>query len=124
MSLLSRLFPRKQPVSPMKLPSREETAAYMRGRELDCFSDTVVQVIESKDLEKRFVILRSDHGYYKTVCEEICVCDEDELTYLCHDRYPAWWAPVEASDTCSLYGTQDDALYAIMASPIYRTHFL
>ena len=63
MSLLDRLFPKKQPVCHREMPSWEEIVAHMQGKELSFFADTVVRVIDSKDHTKRIIILRSDCGY-------------------------------------------------------------
>ena len=85
MSLLDKLFPKKQPVYRQKMPTWDEIIEHMQGQELSFFADTIVQVFLSKDRSKRILILRSDHGYYKTVYEEIHVWDEDEWSYFCND---------------------------------------
>ena len=126
MLLLDRLFPKKQPVCHREMPSWDEIVTHMQGKELSFFADTIVRVIDSKDHSKRVIILRSDHGYYKTVYEEICVWDEDEWNYFCNDldRYPAYWNPVESSiNTKSFYGTEEDAMKAITESHEYEMYF-
>ena len=126
MSLLDKLFPKKRTVAHRKIPSWEEIVTHMQGKEFSFFADTIVRVIDSKDHAKRVIILRSDHGYYKTVYEEIRVCDEDEWNYFCNDpdRYPAYWEPVDSSiNTKSLYGTEEDAIKAITESHEYEMYF-
>ena len=126
MSLLDRLFPKKQPVCHRQMPSWDEIVMHMQGKELSFFADTIVRVIDSKDHAKRIIILRSDHGYYKTVYEEIRVWDEDEWNYFCNapDRYPAYWEPVDSPiNSKSFYGTEEDAIKAVTASYEYKMDF-
>lgn len=126
MSLLDRFFSKKQPVCRREMPSWEEIVAHMQGKELSFAADTIVRIIDSKDHSKRVIILQSDHGYYKTVYEEICVWDEDEWNYFCNDpdRYPAYWNPVESSiNSNSFYGTEEDAIKAIADSHEYKIYF-
>ena len=127
MSLLDKLFSKKQPVYRPKMPTWDEIIEHMQGQELSFFADTIVQVFLSKDRSKRILILRSDHGYYKTVYEEIRVWDEDEWSYFCNDpdRYPAWWEPVDSAiNGKSFYGTADEARKAVIASYEYKAHFV
>ena len=126
MSLLDKLFPKKLTVAHRKIPSWEEIVSHMQGKELSFFADTIVRVIDSKDHAKRVLILRSDHGYYKTVYEEIRVWDKDEWNYFYNDpdRYPAYWEPIDSSiNTKSFYGTEEDAIQAITESHEYKMYF-
>lgn len=126
MSLLDKSFPKKHTIVQREMPSWEEIVAHMQGKELSFFADTIVRVIVSKDHAKRVIILHSDHGYYKTVYEEIRVLDEDEWNYFCNDpaRYPAYWEPVDSSiNTKSFYGTEEDAIKAITESHEYEMYF-
>ncbi|MBQ8834274.1 MAG: hypothetical protein IJ001_05050 [Oscillospiraceae bacterium] len=127
MSLLDKLFPKKQHVCHRKMPTWEEIVDHMQGKELSFFADTIVRIIVSKNRAKRIIILQSDHGYYKTVYEEIRVWDEDEWNYFCNDpdRYPAYWEPVASSiNSKSFYGTEDDAIKAVTDSHEYKTYFV
>ena len=126
MSLLDKLFPKKQPVFRREMPTWEEILNHMQGEEPAFYADAVVRIFLSKDRAKRIIILQSDHGYYKTVYEEIRVWDEDEWNYFCNDpdRYPAWWEPVTSSiNSKSFYGTEDDAIKAITESHEYEMYF-
>ena len=112
MSLLDKLFPKKQPVCLREMPTWDEIVEHLQGEKPFFFADTAVRTFLSKDRAKRIIILQSAHGYYKTAYEEIRVLDEDEWNYFCNDpdRYPAWWEPVDSSINCkSFYGTEDDA---------------
>lgn len=127
MSLLDKLFPKKQPVFRREMPTWEEIVDHMQGKEISFFADAVVRIILSKDRTKRIIILQSDHGYYKTVYEEIRVWDEDEWNYFCNDpdRYPAYWESVASSiNSKSFYGTEDDAVAAVADSHEYKTYFV
>ena len=127
MSLLDKLFPKKQLVCHREIPTWEEIVEHMQGEKPSFFVDTAVHIFLSKDRSKRIIILQSDHGYYKTVHEEIRVWDEDEWNYFCNDldRYPAWWEPVDSSiNSKSFYGTEDDAIKAVTDSCEYKTYFI
>ena len=126
MSLLDILFPKKQPVFRREMPTWEEIVEHMQGENPSFTADTAVRIFLSKDSTKRIIILQSDHGYYKTVYEEIRVWDEDEWNYFCNDpdRYPAWWEPVTSSiNSKSFYGTEDDAIKAVTNSHEYKMYF-
>ena len=127
MSLLDKLFPKKHTIVHKEMPLWEEIVAHMQGKELSFFADTIVRVIDSKDHTKRVLILRSDHGYYKTVYEEICVWDEDEWLYCSSDpnSYPAYWEQVDSSiNSKSFYGTEDEAIHAVSESHEYKMYFI
>ena len=127
MSLLDRLFPKKEPVRHLEMPSWDEIVTHMQGKELSFFTDTIVRVIVSKDHAKRVIILRSDHGYYKAIYEEIHVWDEDEWLYCSSDpnRYPAYWEQVDSSiNGKSFYGTEDETIHAVSESHEYKMYFI
>ena len=84
MSLLDKLFPPKRSVCRSEMPTWDEIVEHMQGKELSFFADTAVRIFLSKDKAKRIIILQSDHGYYKTVYEEIRVWAEDEWNYFCN----------------------------------------
>ena len=125
-SLLDRLFSKKQPVSRREIPSWDEVVTHMQDKGLSFSSDTIARIIHSKDHSKRVIILRSDHGYFKTVYEEICVWDEDEWNYFYNNPtgYPAYWNLAESSiNSNSFYGTEEDAIKAIAESYEYKMFF-
>lgn len=108
------------------MPTWDEIVEHMQDKEYSFYSDKIVRVLSSTDRAKRIIILQSNHGYYKTVYEEIRIWDEDEWNYFCNDpdRYPAWWEPVSSSiNSKSFYGTEDDAIKAITDSCEYKTYF-
>ena len=127
MFLLRKLFPKKHIVLPREMPSWDEIVTHMQGKELSFFTDTIVRVIVSKDHTKRVIILRSDHGYYKVVYEEIHVWDEDEWLYCSSDPngYPAYWEQLGSSiNSKSFYGTEAEAIHAVSESHEYKMYFI
>ena len=127
MFLLGKLFPKKHIALPREMPSWDEIVTHMQGKELSFFTDTIVRVIVSKDHAKRVIILRSDHGYYKAIYEEIHVRDEDEWLYCSSDPngYPAYWEQVGSSiNSKSFYGTEAEAIHAVSESHEYKMYFI
>ena len=124
MSLLDKLFPKKHAIVSREMPSWEEIVSHMQGQELSFFTDTIVRVIPSKDRAQRIILLQSNHGFYKIVFEEIRVWEEEEWN-CCGDssRYPAWWEPVDAPFSRSIYGTQEEAIHGVMESHEYKAYF-
>ena len=53
MSLLGKLFPKKQPVCCREMPTWDEIVEYMQGKELAFFADAIVRVIDSRDHAKK-----------------------------------------------------------------------
>ena len=124
---LAKLFCRKHASSCPSIPPMDEIVAYMQDIELSFFSDSIVRILSSSDRTKRIVILQSDHGYYKTVYEELQLWDEDEWNYFANDpnKYPAYWNPVDSPiNSNSFYGTEDEAFAAITSSKEFQTYFL
>lgn len=115
------------PVKHSDFPSWDEIMKYMQDKELSALLDTVVNVLSSKDLSKRILILQSESGYYTVLYEEIRVYTPDEWAHFCHDanKYPAWWEPVYSSslNTASFYGTMEEAMQVITNSYEYKMYF-
>ena len=109
------------------MPAWEEIVAHMQGESLSGYADTVVRVISSRDLSKRILVLKSENGYFKTVYEEICVCDEELWICICNDpdACPAWWQPVNSSiNRGSFYGSEEEAVREVEMSREYATFFV
>lgn len=109
------------PMSPI-----DEIVEIMYDKQL-CYIDEieVVNVVYSKDKSKRFVVTKSNKGFYKIEYEEICLFDEQEWSYICNneDALPAYWSAIDDSNSHSFYGTEDDAMNAIQQDSKYRQHF-
>ena len=110
-------------IAPM--PSWEEIVPMMYDKGLDGWSDEIVQVVYSPEHSERFIIMKSEHGYYKYVYEILHQFDEEEWMYIGSQlgALPAMWEPV--GDNCvSLFSGMEEALEAIKALPEYKLHFL
>ena len=51
--------------------------------------------------------------------------DEEEWAYICkqENALPAWWKPMDHLCANSFFGTEDDALQALMQEGEYKQHF-
>ena len=110
-------------IAPM--PYWEEIVPMMYDKGLDCWSDEIVRVVYNPEHSKRFIIMKSEHGYYKYVYEIPHQFDEEEWMYIGSQlgALPAMWEPV--GDNCvSLFSGMEEALEAIKALPEYKLHFL
>lgn len=126
MSLWRRFFPKKKRTQPVQMPAWDEIVAHMQEEVSSFVTDTVVRRFVSRDMAKRILILRSEHGYYKTAYEEISVLDPEEWNFFRHGAvaYPAWWNPTASTlNNASFYGSEDEALRAATDSPEYKTYF-
>ena len=114
---------KKSQIPPM--PNFGEIVEMMYNKNLS-FSETVVRVLYSEDKSKRFVLLKSDKGFYKYTYEEIRVCDEDEWNFICNTENPcpAWWEPMDRSFAYSFFGTEEEAMTALMNESEYKTYFV
>ncbi len=103
------------------MPSREKIVELMYDRELDAFSDEVVQVIYSKDHSMRYVILKNEAGAFTYQLETVTAYDETQWQYASCQALPGFWEPV----TCgkSLFENKEALLREITAEPAYRQHF-
>lgn len=126
MGFLSRLFGRK-PVPPIRLappiPPFEDIVGMMYDKDLTGFVDSVVQVIYSADKTKRFVLLRSERGFYTFDYQEICVFDEEEWQYVCRGEnpLPAMWE--SRTTQVGLYDSLENMRKDICTTPEYRCYF-
>ena len=82
---IDRLFSlrrkKKQAFEPCPRPSWSETVSIMFDKQL-CYADEVVDVIYAPDKTKRFVLLKSDKGYFRFVYEELHPFTEEEWMYV------------------------------------------
>lgn len=127
MSPLDKFPPPSNPLCHRKMPTWDEIIEHLQDKVPSFFADTIVRIFLSKDKTKRIFILQNNHGYYRTMYEEIRVWDEDEWNYFYNDldKYPASWEPANSSiNSNSLYGTEDDAMRTIVDSNEYRAYFL
>lgn len=127
MGFLSKLFHRKEPTNILSpIPPWSNIVNIMYDKNLESFVDEVVQVIYNPDRTKRFVILKSEQGYYKYAYEEIHAFDEEEWMYISKqpDALPAMWIQPGNDKGTSFYSSEEDAMKEIEASHEYKTYFL
>ncbi len=127
MNLLSFLFQKKkQYPEPPPLPSWGETVSVMYNKQLNCFGDKLVDVLYTPDKTKRFVLLKSDKGYFRYVYEELHSFTEEEWMYVSRGKnpLPAIWEPSAGWQGTSLFGTVEDTWKELKLSPEYKQYFL
>ena len=95
--LFKKLFSKKHSEKPVPpIPTMEEIINHLYDKALQFANDEIIKVIYSNDRSKRFILLKSEKGFYKYIYEEICVYDELDWEY---------FAFVENGLSC-LVGTQ------------------
>ncbi len=106
------------------MPAWEDIVTAMYNKGLDGWSDEIVHVMYNSDNTKRFVILKSERGYYKYVYEILYQFDEEEWMYIGSqpEALPAMWEPT-GSSSLSLFSDIDEIIKAVKALPEYRLHF-
>ena len=77
---LFRKFRKEKPVVP-KMHEWNEIVEMLYDKSLNCFDDEVVKVIYSKDKAKRYIVLKSDRGFFTYRLEKIYQFDEEEWRY-------------------------------------------
>ena len=126
MKWLKSIFKKKKvDIAPM--PPYDEIVKSLYDKELN-YPDSIeiCQVIYSKDKSKRFVILKSNKGFFKYTYEEVCVFDE--LDWASHYAYienikPGWWEPKDRSFAYSFFGTEQEAFEALKRETEYKQFF-
>ena len=119
---VKRLFKKsrkeKRIVPPM--PEWNEIVEMLYDKNLDCFDAEVVRVIYSKDKSKRYVVLKSDKGFFTYRLEKIYQLDEEEWSYRCSfDLTPAFWQDVD-NGSKSIFSTLEDALNELKHEAEYK----
>ncbi|MBQ6795289.1 MAG: hypothetical protein IJO83_04000 [Clostridia bacterium] len=98
----------KRAVPPM--PEWNEIIDMLYDKNLDFVDSTVEKVIYSKDKSKRYVVLKSDKGFFTYRLERIYQFDEEDWSYRhSFDLAPAFWQEVN-NGTKSIFSTLEDAL--------------
>ncbi len=126
MNLLSFLSKEKKKIpAPPPLPSWSEAVSVMYNKQLNCFGDELVDVLYTPDKTKRFVLLKSDKGYFRFVYEELHPFTEEEWMYVSRGKnpVPAIWEPPAGWQGSSLFGTLEDTWKELKLSPEYKQYF-
>ena len=119
---MKRLFRKfrkeKRIVSPM--PEWNEIVEMLYDKSLDCFDDEVVKVIYSNDKATRYIVLKSDKGFFTYRLEKIYQLDEEEWSYRCSfDLTPAFWQDVD-NGSKSIFSNLEDALKELEQEAEYK----
>ncbi len=116
---------KKSEVSVKNMMPWEEIVEFMYNKGLSFTEDqSVIKVIYSKDKTKRFVVLKSNKGFYTYRYENLFKFDEDEWKYICNteDAEPAYWG--ESSERAkSFCGTEEDVINCLVSEPEYLKYF-
>ena len=126
MKWLKSIFKKKKAdIAPM--PPYDEIVKSLYGKELN-YPDSIkiCRVIYSKDKSKRFVVLKSNKGFFKYTYEEVCVLDELDWASLyayIENITPGWWVPKDRSFAYSFFGTEQEAFEALKCETEYKQFF-
>ena len=102
------------------MPEWNEIVKMLYDKNLDCFDDEVVRVIYSKDKAMRYIVLKSDKGFFSYRLEKIYQLDEEEWSYRCSfDLTPAFWQDVD-NGSKSIFSTLEDALNELKQEAEYK----
>ena len=108
----------KRIVPPM--PEWNEIVEMLYDKNLDFLDSKVEKVIYSKDKSKRYVVLKSDKGFFTYRLEKIYQFDEEEWSYRCSfDLTPAFWQDVDNGNK-SIFSTLEDALKELKQEVEYK----
>ena len=116
--LFRKLRKEKRIVPPM--PEWNEIVEMLYDKNLDFLDSTVEKVIYSKDKSKRYVVLKSDKGFFTYRLEKIYQLDEEEWSYRCSfDLTPAFWQDVDNGNK-SIFSNLEDALKELKKEVEYK----
>jgi len=125
MKWFKKLFSKKHSEKPVPpIPTMEEIINHLYDKALQFANDEIIKVIYSNDRSKRFILLKSEKGFYKYIYEEICVYDELDWEYFAfvNNAYPGWWEPKGPSGH-SFFGTEEEAISALQNEDKYKLYF-
>ena len=119
MKRLFRKF-RKEKRTVPKMPEWNEIVEMLYDKNLDFLDSTVEKVIYSKDKSKRYVVLKSDKGFFTYRLEKIYQLDEEEWSYRCSfDLTPAFWQEID-NGSKSIFSNLEDALKELEQEAEYK----
>ena len=126
MKWLKSIFKKKK-VDIVPMPPYDEIVKSLYDKELN-YPDSIkiCRVIYSKDKSKRFVVLKSNKGFFKYTYEEVCVLDELDWASLyayIENITPGWWVPKDRSFAYSFFGTEQEAFEALKRETEYKQFF-
>ncbi len=104
----------------------EEIVEAMYEKELSLFIlHEVVQTVYSKDKAKRYVILKSNKGFYSYVLQEIVLHEEDEWGVRGSEDNlaPAMWEGDWQAKRYSFFENTEELMKEMKAEPEYGMYF-
>ena len=106
-------------------PAWPEIVDLMYDKSLSSFGDDVIQVGYSADKEKRFIILKSESGFYEYSVEQLVEFDDEEWLYVSRDpdALPGMWVGLGNTSGRSIFGTAQEAWNDLLSSPEYKSYF-
>ncbi len=100
----------------------EEIVEMLYDKSLDCFDDEVVKVVYSKDRALRYVVLKSNKGFFSYRLEKIYRFDDEEWSYRSgFDLTPAFWQNVD-NGSKSIFSNLEDALKELEQENEYKIY--
>ena len=116
---VKRLFRKEIRIVP-PMPEWNEIVEMLYDKNLVFLDSTVEKVIYSNDKSKRYVVLKSDNGFFTYRLEKIYQFDEEEWSYQCSfDSTPAFWQDVDYGSK-SIFPTLEDALKELEQEAEYK----
>ena len=126
MKLFEQLFHKKENQSPPPLPLWEEVGEELYDKDLDSFPHDVIEVLYSRDRSERYVLLKSQAGFFTYLFQRICTWDKDEWANLSsHENIaPGWWEePLHRDTQKSYFGSLEELKAELYAEVDYQQHF-
>ena len=112
---------KKKAVAPRRrIPTWDEVVESMYGKAL-AYADEVVEVIYSADKSRRYVVLKSDVGYFTYISERLHARSEDELNYFPDGSELGYWLPDGAKH---IFDTYEHAKAELRSEPEYIRYFV
>ena len=118
MKRLFRKFRKEKRIVP-PMPEWNEIVEMLYDKNLDFLDSTVEKVIYSKDKSKRYVVLKSDKGFFTYRLEEIYQLDEEWSYRYSSDLTPAFWQDVDNGNK-SIFSTLEEALNELKQEAEYK----
>ncbi len=114
---------KKKAVAPRRrIPTWDEVVESMYGKAL-AYADEVVEVIYSADKSRRYVVLKSDVGYFTYISERLHARSEDELNYFPDGSELGYWLP-ENDGAKHIFDTYEHAKAELRSEPEYIRYFV
>ena len=126
MSFFDWLFRKKPKQDIPQMPSWDLIVKMMRDKNLDAFSDEVIEVLYSIDCSMRYVILKDEQEFFTYQLESIYQYDDDEWQYICSydNALPAMWEPFRRIEGKSIFANIEELKKELQTEPEYKRYFV